>query len=201
MASPTQSEPKISLKLMIHRDKKKVIFAESDCHFIDTLFSFMTLPLGTIARLLSKQPDDKLKPQWSLQNVYKSLTDLPDDYFSTKESKFVMLNPTNSSYDLCRKLKLNVDDTEPTKYFACSKYNHADGAVFSTSNIANAKCRNCGSLINQQVFRDVLISGDDSTVFVPKLTSYIVTDHLHVMTNTSAFIIQLFCDNGITEVS
>ena len=42
----------ISLKLLLGKEKNRVVFAESDKDFIDILFSFLTLPMGTIARLL-----------------------------------------------------------------------------------------------------------------------------------------------------
>uniref|UniRef100_M8CDG4 Uncharacterized protein n=1 Tax=Aegilops tauschii TaxID=37682 RepID=M8CDG4_AEGTA len=35
--------------------KRRVLFAESDKEFVDVLFSFLTLPLGTIVRLFDKQ--------------------------------------------------------------------------------------------------------------------------------------------------
>lgn len=54
-------ESNMSLRLRLHKDRKRVIYAEADCHFVDTLFSFMTLPLGTIIRLLDKRPDENVK--------------------------------------------------------------------------------------------------------------------------------------------
>jgi len=45
----------ISLKLLLGKEKNRVVFAEYDKDFIDILFSFLTLPMGTIARLLDKQ--------------------------------------------------------------------------------------------------------------------------------------------------
>ncbi|GKC41994.1 hypothetical protein Tco_1059716 [Tanacetum coccineum] len=96
MAATTPNEAKISLKLMVHKEKKRVIFAEADNHFVDILFSFMALPLGTIVRLLEKIPDQKVKALGSLQNLYQSLIDLPENTLSTEESKLMMLNPRSS---------------------------------------------------------------------------------------------------------
>ena len=41
-------EGEFSLKVMINRQKTKVLFAEVDSLFADILLSFLTLPLGRI---------------------------------------------------------------------------------------------------------------------------------------------------------
>ncbi|KAL6838849.1 hypothetical protein ACP4OV_031285 [Aristida adscensionis] len=48
-------EPAIAVKLFVDKEKRKVLFAESDKEFVDVLFSFLTMPLGAIVRLLGKQ--------------------------------------------------------------------------------------------------------------------------------------------------
>ncbi|GKC46502.1 GRAM domain family protein [Tanacetum coccineum] len=79
MAATTPNEAKISLKLMVHKEKKRVIFAEADNHFVDILFSFMALPLGTIVRLLEKIPDQKVKALGSLQTFTDDLRVMPNN--------------------------------------------------------------------------------------------------------------------------
>ncbi|KAG8043334.1 hypothetical protein GUJ93_ZPchr0458g22281 [Zizania palustris] len=54
--SATNSEgPTVAVKLFVDKQRSKVLFAESDNDFADVLFSFLTLPLGAIVRLLDKQ--------------------------------------------------------------------------------------------------------------------------------------------------
>ncbi|KAJ0805892.1 hypothetical protein HanPI659440_Chr02g0083471 [Helianthus annuus] len=72
MASNT-SQPKFSIKLMVHKVEKRVIFAEVHSDFVNTLFSIMTLPIATIVRLLRKRHGEKLKRIGSLNNLYQSL--------------------------------------------------------------------------------------------------------------------------------
>ncbi|KAL8031610.1 hypothetical protein ABFX02_13G037400 [Erythranthe guttata] len=48
------NEAKFSLKVMINKQKTKVLFAEVDSDFADVLLSFLTLPLGKIVRVLKK---------------------------------------------------------------------------------------------------------------------------------------------------
>ncbi|MCI18299.1 hypothetical protein A2U01_0039453, partial [Trifolium medium] len=48
----TQTEELVSLKLLLNEKGNKVLFAEAGNDFVDVLFSFLTMPLGTIARLV-----------------------------------------------------------------------------------------------------------------------------------------------------
>ncbi|KZV34413.1 hypothetical protein F511_35450 [Dorcoceras hygrometricum] len=47
-------EVHFSLKVMMMKKSNKVLYAEVDSHLVDVLLSFLTLPLGTIVRLLNK---------------------------------------------------------------------------------------------------------------------------------------------------
>lgn len=136
----------ISIKLMVHKAKNKVIFAEADSDFVDILFSFMTLPLGTIIRILGKCPDEKVEVLPSLKNLNASLVDLPNRYVSTEEGKHMMLNPRSTSYDHYRKLKDNIDDIDPPKYYICQKL---DCDLFSNCDLA--KCNDCRSVMYREI--------------------------------------------------
>ena len=39
------------LRYWVDNERKRVVMAEASGHFVDVLFSFLTLPLGTIIRL------------------------------------------------------------------------------------------------------------------------------------------------------
>lgn len=39
----------VPLTFMVDKERKKVLYAEAGKDFVDVLFSFLTLPLGTIA--------------------------------------------------------------------------------------------------------------------------------------------------------
>uniref|UniRef100_A0A0D3CB21 DUF674 domain-containing protein n=1 Tax=Brassica oleracea var. oleracea TaxID=109376 RepID=A0A0D3CB21_BRAOL len=47
-------EPVFKLKLLVDKEKNKVVLAEICKDFVDVLFSFLILPMGTIVRLLQK---------------------------------------------------------------------------------------------------------------------------------------------------
>lgn len=46
---------KVKLRVMVNKVKAKVLYAEAGKDFVDVLFSFLTLPLGTIGRLVAKE--------------------------------------------------------------------------------------------------------------------------------------------------
>ncbi|KAG0477480.1 hypothetical protein HPP92_014321 [Vanilla planifolia] len=46
------------LKLLVDNQSKKVLFAEADKDFIDFMFSLLTLPLGSVIKLLSPQQSE-----------------------------------------------------------------------------------------------------------------------------------------------
>ncbi|MFS7965974.1 hypothetical protein Hanom_Chr09g00768401 [Helianthus anomalus] len=98
MADTKTNEAKISIKVIVDKVNSRVVYAEADYTFVDILFSFMTLPLGTIVRLLGKLDDKKFEALGSLNNLYQSLKDFPDCYLSSEECKPMLLNPRSLSY-------------------------------------------------------------------------------------------------------
>ncbi|MFS7965969.1 hypothetical protein Hanom_Chr09g00768341 [Helianthus anomalus] len=187
MAAIEENETKISVKVIVDKVNKRVVYAEADYTFVDILFSFMTLPIGTIVRILGKVDDKKFEGQdppllGSLNNLYQSLKDFPDCYLSSAKCKPILLNPRSLSYDHCRKLKLLIDDTQPLKYFGCTQED-----VCSLSAISNLK-----------VYRCVRVTG---CVFVSDIATIIISDDLCVEPYTSERCIRLLTDCGITDTS
>ncbi|KAI7725302.1 hypothetical protein M8C21_017943 [Ambrosia artemisiifolia] len=200
MADTKAKEAKISLKVVTDKVNKRVVYAEADHSFVDILFRFMTLPMGTIVRLLGKLANKKYEAPRSLKNLYQSLKDFPEYYLSTDECKPMLLNPRSLSYDHCRNLKLQIDDTEPLKCFECA----ACASLFPCkpifSTFAKAKCGNCGKLMKEvkHYKPNICVGGG---VFVSDTATFIVTDDLRVMPYTSASSIRLLTDFGITDIS
>ncbi|KAF8394966.1 hypothetical protein HHK36_018905 [Tetracentron sinense] len=46
----------MSFKVLVDKEKNRVVFAESDKNFVNVLFRFLTMPIGTIIRLTRSQP-------------------------------------------------------------------------------------------------------------------------------------------------
>ncbi|RLM74475.1 hypothetical protein C2845_PM15G20450 [Panicum miliaceum] len=90
--------------LFIDKEKQRVLFAESGKEFVDVLFSFLTLPLGTVVRLLGKQSG-----VGCLDEVYKSVESLSTEHFQTEACRNMLLRPLNAAAGHCDRLKVNVD--------------------------------------------------------------------------------------------
>ncbi|CAN1269388.1 hypothetical protein LINPERPRIM_LOCUS13566 [Linum perenne] len=79
---------KVTLKLLIDKKSNRVLFAEAGKEFVDFLFSILSLPLGTVIRLLSKD-----KMVGCLGNLYQSIEELDDTFIQQSTSKDIVLNP------------------------------------------------------------------------------------------------------------
>ncbi|KAF3553615.1 hypothetical protein F2Q69_00016167 [Brassica cretica] len=112
---------KFSLKLLVDEKRNKVVLAEADHDFVDVLISLLSLPMGKIARLLESHKDLQTVLA-CYQNLNRSVADMGIEHFETEACKSMLLSP-KSSYEIhCRKLKLNMGDTDATKFFICSNY-------------------------------------------------------------------------------
>ncbi|PWA93405.1 hypothetical protein CTI12_AA071150 [Artemisia annua] len=62
-----------TVKLLVHKSTKKVLCAQVDNFFIELLFSFLTIPLGTVKRLTMDSSSSL-----GINNVYQSISSLDD---------------------------------------------------------------------------------------------------------------------------
>jgi hypothetical protein len=182
-SATTQTEERVSLKLLVNKETNTVLFAEAGKDFVDVLFSFLTLPLGTIARLLGK--DSKIGPITigCLDSFYQSVANLDNNCLLSEKIKEILLQPKNSSEDYCSTIKLNIDDTQPTEYFiacyqVCPKIETSNCRYFTTS-------------------RDKECHG-----FVNDVATFVITDNLNVIPNSSGYTnLALIQNSGIKSIS
>jgi hypothetical protein len=87
MAETTQTEDNVQLKLLINEECNKVLFAEAGKDFVDILCSFLTLPLGTIARLVQKDSNMGQVTVGCLNSLYQSVADLDNGFLRTDSIK------------------------------------------------------------------------------------------------------------------
>ncbi|KAL6967497.1 hypothetical protein U1Q18_033307 [Sarracenia purpurea var. burkii] len=86
------ASPKISLKLLIDKSSGKVVFAEAKKDFVDFLFGFMEIPMGTILALLVRH--GVAGSAGSLGRIYESIQNLDDDYLQQRrQGKDSLLTP------------------------------------------------------------------------------------------------------------
>lgn len=184
-------ETKFSLRLLVDEKKNKVVLAEACRDFVDVLFSLLTLPMGTIVRLLEKHNLHQMR-LGCFHNIYKSVSDMTIHDFETEACRTMLLYPKSTKEIHCRRLKLNIDDTEATKFFICPLHFSRESCK-KYSNFNTSRC-SCGNLMTNQFQvseEDQIgspIGNNEDGVFVSCRSSYIITDNLRVTQNSLGVI-------------
>ncbi|KAG2404899.1 uncharacterized protein HKW66_Vig0245460 [Vigna angularis] len=112
------TEAQVLLKLVVNKDTNKVLFAEAKKDLVDILCSFLTLPLGTIIRLVEYESNKGPVTIGSLNSLYHSVAALDDrNLWRQGYNKEMLLRPRNTAADFCNTLKVNIDDTPPRQTF------------------------------------------------------------------------------------
>ncbi|CAH8379405.1 unnamed protein product [Eruca vesicaria subsp. sativa] len=202
MSNDGLENPVISLKLLIDKEKNKVVYAEAGGDFVDILFSFLTLPMGTLARLLEKS--NSSVPIGCFNNIYASVATMSMKHFSTEASKQMLLYPGSLNQDKCQKTKLRMidDDSQATKCFMCPMFVRSGQCSKGYSNFNTSRC-SCGNLMNEVIQfqrKGVKASAGTNGVFVRSAhTSFIITDDLKVEVNSVMSTLKLLKELGYTD--
>ncbi|KAL8093309.1 hypothetical protein AgCh_035260 [Apium graveolens] len=109
------SKVRIPLKLLIHKQQERVLYAEANSDFVDILFSFLTLPMGTIVKLLSNHSNTSKPPAvGSFNKLYESIANLEDSVFpNIPASTLEMLkNSGITDFGVLEERSLNLGSTE-----------------------------------------------------------------------------------------
>lgn len=186
------SSEKISLKLLIDRKANRVICGEAGKDFVDFLFQFLSLPVGTVVKLLSKD-----KMVGSLGKIYESIEEMPAKYMQPNVNKELLLKASDTSevFDQC-------DDDSDTEY-AGDNYEYENdteydgdnseflyrcryGCAYVSKNM-QVKCTACGqSSMNVQMEYIESPENDEAADlgkgggYVKELVNYMIMDNLVV---------------------
>ncbi|XP_028239493.1 uncharacterized protein LOC114418385 isoform X1 [Glycine soja] len=135
----SNQEATIPLRYWVDNEQKRVVMAEASGDFVDVLFSFLTLPLGTIIRLGNQfqQPVQI----GCINNLYESVQNLRPDVFWNNICQKMLLAPRNPLEASYQRLKVKVDGTEPTKYFMCHSCSKGSDLLLSSFDGAWCSCR------------------------------------------------------------
>ncbi|KAI0489220.1 hypothetical protein KFK09_029062 [Dendrobium nobile] len=169
--------PEISIRLLIHKEQKRVVYAETGSDFIDVLFSFLTLPSGSIVQLLGKQSG-----LGSLDNLYKSVEQLDDKHLQTEACKEMLLKPRSAAAKICEDLKIkNIHEANPRTSYICNEDTCSTKSTCYCSYVIKTRCSRCGKLMDKALS---LPKGtvEKRGVFVNEGADFIITDDLRVMT-------------------
>nr|KYP77117.1 hypothetical protein KK1_021388 [Cajanus cajan] len=178
--------------------------AEASGDFVDVLFSFLSLPLGTITRLQSegKFPHSQPFEIGCINNLYRSVKGLNPDVFWNKICKDMLISPRNPLEASCQKLKVKVDDTLPTKYFMChSCSRNKDLLVVLVSTFDGARCH-CGKLMKKET--ELLVEEpkeEENGVFVKGDAMFLIFDDLRVIRSSPGNSVQPLLKHRYKDLS
>ncbi|WJX76567.1 hypothetical protein P8452_59972 [Trifolium repens] len=181
--------------VFVDREKSKVLYAEAGKDFVDALFSFITLPLGTIARLVAKDEDSNIKAVHfgSISSLYQSVSDLDQQYLWSRTCKEMLLMPRNWMGSYCRMMKLNIDGIGPIQSsFCCENKDCKIENRVCISSVGNQKCI-CGKLLNREIF----FEQSELNGFVKETSTFIVSDDLYVMPNNVGTKLNILPKHGL----
>ncbi|KAK4268660.1 hypothetical protein QN277_025280 [Acacia crassicarpa] len=177
----TVTPKQITVRIVVDKEENKVLYAEAGKDFVDVLLSFLTLPLGTIARLVDK--DSNMRPLrfGCISSLYQSLANLDPKYWNSETCKQMLLQPRNAMERFNRRLKINIDDTEPTKFYACEMSDCRRKPNMLVSTFNDIKCK-CGKNLTHVLDVDDTISADENMgEGYVREASFVVYDDLRVM--------------------
>lgn len=190
----------ISLKALVDKRSNKVIFIETDDDFVDVLFNFLTIPMGTIIRLALEHSVPVA--MGCMNNLYASVENIDASLFQSESCKDMLLCPRSGAESHCKNLKLKISNGEPTRYFLCSEDCTHRYNLFS--HYKDVLCE-CGEPMDNEISLSVgklkKSSFADGGVFCKGLTRFIITDDLQVMPPLSSAISSLFTKLGVMDAS
>ena len=135
---------KLSLKLLVDTRANKVLFAEAGKDFVDLLFHILSLPIGTIVKLVGV--NDMVG---CLGDLYKSIEALNTHYMQSNVTKDLVLQPTAVPLPALLKDSWNSTDTSARKVYTCSSSTYHSPRYHSDK--SGGRCPGCGASMTTEL--------------------------------------------------
>ncbi|KAF9598872.1 hypothetical protein IFM89_032726 [Coptis chinensis] len=188
--------PKLKLKLLIDRKAKRVLFAEVGKDFVDFLFSLLSLPVGSVIKLLNKS-----KMVGCIGNLYESVENLNDTYILNPiENKDLLLNPKPAVSSVGVPLLLGQEARTPGGYYMCGSYHR------NVTDNPLAICPQCNHKMSTPITYVPHGTGNVGTNgaeggYVKGVVTYMVMDNLTVMPMSTISSITLLSTFNVENVN
>ncbi|VFQ68228.1 unnamed protein product [Cuscuta campestris] len=182
----------MTLKLLINRKAQKVVFAEAEKPFVDFLFFLMSLPLGTVTKLVNQK-----SMVGSLGNLYGSIADLGETYLQPGISKDTFLNPKMSAPSSDVPLLMPAPPagmSDSKKFYICSNYRSSNYCRGNCSNNMNIEATYVAPAKAQ-----ASSAAGEGGGFVWGVVGYMVMDDLKVMPQYTISAITAMNDSNIND--
>ncbi|KAL9226660.1 hypothetical protein vseg_002447 [Gypsophila vaccaria] len=188
-----EEEKKMSLKLLVDKSSNKVLFAEAGKDFVDFLFHIMSLPVGTIVKLIG------LKGMvGSLADLYKSIASLDNDYLQENMKKDAVLNPKSNVIVPLLLINESSKPSTPKLYKCPGNHYSSSCSVACVTDDPNRICSSClgkmssnvtylrsASKVNEEKLSSA-VNG-----YVKGVMTYMVLDNLEVKPSSTISAITL----------
>jgi len=197
----SNQEATIPLKFWVDEEQNSIIVAEASGDFVDVLFSFLTLPLGTIIKLVSKNQPHQPLEIGCIDNLYQSAENFNPNVFWNRICQQMLLSPRNPSESACHRLKLKVDHTVPTKYFMCNYCSKGSKLLLST--FVDASCY-CGKWMKKEIklLEESKEEGSwGNGVFVKGDAMFLIFDDLRVLNSSPGNTVQQLLQLGYKDLN
>ena len=178
---------KVSLKLMIDTERRRVLYAEAGKDFVDFLFYILALPIGTFIALLNQEMVG------SLGNIYDSIANVSTTYLRPNVNKESLLKPM-AYFSGGTGLPLHLPNVESSRklYRCCQRVSEFNtNCVCGRSMVEETKYVGTPSANNP--YSSV---GD----YVKGKVTYMVTDDLAVKPLSTVSILTLLNKFNIKEI-
>ncbi|VVA40364.1 PREDICTED: DUF674 [Prunus dulcis] len=185
----------VSMKLLVDSTRGKVLFAEASKDVVDFLFTLLSLPVGTVIRLLSK--DGMVG---SLGKLYESVENLDDTYLQPNLNKNMLLEPkaTVAGANILPLLTNDVD-SNAKKFYMCSYCSNR-----SISNVHGTPCPDCnhGHMSNEVTYVSPAptVARPSEGGYVKGVVTYMVMDDLEVKPMSTISSIAMLNKFNVKEV-
>ncbi|KAJ4796999.1 hypothetical protein LUZ62_048245 [Rhynchospora pubera] len=195
-------QPEEAQTQAFHREENpEVLFAEAGSDVVDLLFSLLSMPIGSVVKLLTKE-----SMVGCLSTTYNSLQQLDETYFVSSQTKSQLLNPTSSkavsaSSSILSKTAAPVVTTQ--NYYKCEECNKSDYyscvsrsyIYLYITDVSGSVCPTC-----QKAMSTPLHYMDKDNGFVKKAVAYTITDDLSVEPMSTTSTITLFSRLGVNDL-
>ncbi|EES00299.1 uncharacterized protein LOC8059130 [Sorghum bicolor] len=208
-STPDAVTPALSMKLLVDTKAGRVLYAEASKDVVDFLFSLLTLPVGTVVKILSKDA-----MVGSVGNLYGSVEELDETYVRSDYAKDALLAPAGG----CSGGKLlrlpEPEQPAPTQFYRCN-YNSYTECITMMSEVYNTPCqhRSCSGKMTTEMKivtssstgrsgrgAAAVASAVARTGFVQSVVTYTVMDDLKVAPMSTISGITLLNTFGITDI-
>ncbi|KAH9313875.1 hypothetical protein KI387_022502, partial [Taxus chinensis] len=216
-----------NLRLLVNKKMGKIIYGEAGKDFVDLIFSFLILPIGSVMKLLKS---GCVKRVGSVSNLYESMDKLPSvvmmhvDKSELISPKIISSNSTSTLSIDYRPEERNEHEHEDIYYVCGSRvcghkarnrayHRSCDIATHSLSKLCGEICV-CGSSMNcaiqlvknnsEEIVKGKNLAteeGNSGYGYVKETVTFIITDDLMVTPSSTIASISLLNRLNIKDIS